>query len=72
MSAQYVKPISDGWEVKLGPGQLPFVVTQSDLNYVNSLPTFGTFAMPTRQTIDDFNRLLNGVAAVREYLANHA
>lgn len=76
--SQYVKEIGKGkWEVKLGAGMVAFVIEQNELDFFDSLPAFGTFGFPQfwngqRVTADDFNRIAQGVGAVREFLDKHA
>lgn len=68
-ATKYVKPLmAGGWEVKLGAGMLPFVLTQQDVVYFETCPQNGTCALPFRMGLDDFCRKANGFAAVKEYL----
>lgn len=64
---EYVKELSDGvWEVKLGAGILPIVITRQTLQSYNAL-SGGTIT--PNKAIDEFIKEANAVAAVNKWLS---
>jgi hypothetical protein len=57
----------DVWEVKLGPGILPIVINQADLDYWNNV--YGTFSLDFRYKDVTFRTFIPAVAAVNKYRA---
>lgn len=67
MSDTYVKEIEDGrWEVKLGAGILPVIITQHVLDLHNRFSA-GTFVCGPGG-IEAFVKEANAVAAINKYL----
>jgi hypothetical protein len=67
--SKYVKPVDGGWEVKLGAGSLPFVLTKSEFDYF-SIASYGTSSIPSFiGDTDDFSRKAKGYSAVKQYLS---
>ena len=62
-----VKVVDGGWEVKLGAGILPILVTAEDINLINALS--GGTVHPVGN-FHDFMKLVNAVNAVNKYEAN--
>ena len=58
---------NDTWEVNLGAGILPITVTHSDLVFYNTF-SGGTMVMPSRSELTRFEKFMDAIAAVNEYL----
>jgi len=72
--SKYVKELrAGGWEIKLGAGILPFVLTQRDYDYFSDHENFvGTSAPPSWMNLEDFCRKANGYVAVKQNQNEHA
>lgn len=69
---RYVKEVPGGWEVKLGAGIFPFVLTREQYETIGNIPMYSTATYDARSLgingVEDFHLIMNGYAAVREYL----
>lgn len=64
---EYVKEVPEGWEVKLGAGIVPVIITQFDID--NARVFQSTATIPYNMTQEEYVRYLDAVAKVNEYLA---
>jgi hypothetical protein len=71
-SSKYVKQIGDGkWEVKLGAGILPIVITNDDRLQM-AMVMASTFLLPRDAgSLEEFKQKARAVAAVNEFIANN-
>lgn len=69
-SSEYVKEISEGkWEVKLGAGILPIVITTQD-RIEMAMAAASTLALPQNVSLSQFVNKAKAVAKVNEFIAN--
>lgn len=70
--SKYVKSLPDGsFEIKPGAGQLPVIMTREQYEYLG-VASYGTALIPSPLFggIEEFIKLANVYAMVKEYLAN--